>query len=186
MPTIETQRLVLRPFRDSDAARLAEIANDARISHMLGSMPHPFALANAHAYITASTSLQAAAAQFAICLKPSGELIGSVGYGPPAAEGKSPDETDFGYWIAVDHWSHGYAREAAQAAISQAFRTTGLESIDTEHLTINPASGRVLTRLGFLIAGERTCHSRASGLRKPSIHVRLTRARWSELHGDQS
>jgi RimJ/RimL family protein N-acetyltransferase len=176
MTEIETERLALRQFRATDAVRLVEIANHAEISHMLGSMPFPYRLTNAHEFLDSVAELPDGASQFAITLKDKNRtLIGSVGYGPPSAEGKSPDDTDFGYWLGIDYWGNGYASEAAAAVVAHAFIEGGVNAIDTEYLTVNPRSARVLAKLGFVSIGERTCHSRGSGQRKPSIHVRLTR-----------
>lgn len=176
MTVLETPRLKLRRFHDDDAARLVDLANHAEISHMLGSMPHPYKLKHALEFLDAIAELPDGAEQFAITLKnKAGTLIGSIGYGPPTAPGKSPHETDFGYWIGMDHWGHGYASEAGRAVVAYAFEETGLDAIDTDYLTINPASGKVLGKLGFVTIGQRTCHSCGSGERKPSVHVRLTR-----------
>lgn len=176
MTVIETPRLRLRRFHDDDAERLVELANHPEISHMLGSMPHPYMLKHALEFLDSISDLSDGAEQFAITLKnKAGTLVGSIGYGPPTAQGKSLDETDFGYWIGMDYWGQGYASEAARAVIAYGFEETGLDAIDTEYLTINPASGKVLGKLGFIRIGERTVHSCGSGERKPSIHVRLTR-----------
>jgi RimJ/RimL family protein N-acetyltransferase len=182
MTEIETERLLLRLMDYDDAPRLAEIANDARIAHMLGTMPHPYTLDDAHEYIAACRKHDKHAARFAICetVRPK-EVIGATGYGPATIVGKDPEEIDFGYWLGVEYWGQGFATEAARAARDHAFMLGGVEQIDTDYLTVNPGSGKVLVRLGFEQVAERTCHSRGSGERRPSIHVRLTRQSWQSL-----
>lgn len=179
---IETQCLVLRPIRRSDAMRLAEIANDARISHMLGSMPHPFTMDDANAFIDACSQTAEQTARFAICEKADpGLLIGCTGYGPATMAGKDPAEIDFGYWIGVAYWGNGFATQAAGACVAYAFDHGGVDQIDTDYLEVNTASGRVLAKLGFEQVGQRTCYSCGSGETRPSRHMRLTRARYHSL-----
>jgi RimJ/RimL family protein N-acetyltransferase len=179
---IETQRLVLRPIRRSDAARLAELANDTRISHMLGSMPHPFTMNDANAFIDVCRKTAKQTARFAICEKADPDLlIGCTGYGPATMASKDPAEIDFGYWIGVACWGRGFATEAADACVAHAFVHGGVNQIDTDYLDINTASARVLAKLGFEHVGKRTCHSLGSGKTRPSHHMRLTRSRYLSM-----
>jgi RimJ/RimL family protein N-acetyltransferase len=180
MTQIETERLLLRPLREGDLSRLAYLANRVEISHMLGTMPHPYSLADARKFFAQVQKLPNNAGQFVIALKQNSErMIGSIGYGPATIEARCLDDIDFGYWLGVDYWGKGYALEATRAVIAHAFNTSGIEQIDTDYLTINPASGRILEKLGFVDAGERTCHSCGSGETKPSRHMRLTREQYT-------
>ena len=181
MDQIETERLLLRPLRDTDAPRLVKLANRREIAHMLATMPHPYSLSDAEDFLDAVRSLPANAANFAITLKDApDELIGGTGYGPPSSADKPSHEIDFGYWLGLEYWGKGYATEAARAVIRHAFEVNTINRIDTEHLIINPASGRVLTKAGFVDKGERTCYSRGSGQTRPSRKMVLTKARYLE------
>ncbi len=180
MTEIETERLVLRPLRKADLSRLAYLANRAEISHMLGTMPHPYSLADAEKFFARVQNLPESAGQFVIALKQdSKKMVGSIGYGPAAIADRCPGDIDFGYWLGVDYWGKGYALEAGRAVIAHAFNISGIEQIDTDYLTINPASGHILEKLGFVDAGERTCHSCGSGETRPSRHMRLTREQYT-------
>jgi RimJ/RimL family protein N-acetyltransferase len=182
MNQIETERLLLRPLRDADAARLVKLVNHVEIAHMLATMPHPYSLSDAEDFLDSVRALPANAANFAITLKDApDELIGGIGYGPPANRADKPsDEIDFGYWLGLDYWGKGYASEAATAVIRHAFEVNSIDQIDTEYLTINPASGRVLTKTGFVDKGEITCYSQGSGQTRPSRKMVLTKARYLE------
>jgi len=181
MDQIETERLLLRPMRETDAPRLVKLANRPEISHMLATMPHPYSLSDAEDFLDSVRTLPANTANFAITLKDaSDELIGGTGYGSASRPDKPSHEIDFGYWLGLDYWGKGYATEAAIAVIRHAFEVNTIERIDTEHLLINPASGRVLAKAGFVGKGEMTCYSRGSGQTRPSRKVTLTKARYLE------
>lgn len=64
-------------------------------------------------------------------------------------DGVSGDEGHLGYWLERPAWGHGYALEAARAVVRFAFQEVGLSRLKAGHAIGNPASGRVLTRLGF-------------------------------------
>ncbi len=184
MDQIETERLLLRPLRERDAPRLVKLVNHVEIAHMLATMPHPYSLSDAEDFLDAVRKLPANAANFAITLKDApDELIGGTGYGPTNRADKPSHEIDFGYWLGLDYWGKGYATEAAKAVIRHAFEVNTIEQIDTEHLVINPASGRVLAKAGFVDKGERTCYSQGSGETRPSRKMVLTKARYLERKG---
>ena len=188
MDQIETERLLLRPMRETDAPRLVKLANRPEIAHMLASMPHPYSLSDAEDFLDAVRALPANAGNFAITLKDApDELIGGIGYGPPANRADKPShEIDFGYWLGLDYWGKGYASEAAMTVIRHAFEISSIEQIDTEYLTINPASGRVLTKAGFVDKGERTCYSQGSGQTRPSRKMVLTKAHYLEHKAERA
>jgi RimJ/RimL family protein N-acetyltransferase len=78
-----------------------------------------------------------------------------------------------GYWIATSHWSRGFATEACTALIEIA-RALGLDQLQASHFIDNPASARVLDKLGFestgLIALRMSC---ARGTESPARQMRL-------------
>ncbi|MEP0329003.1 MAG: GNAT family N-acetyltransferase [Anderseniella sp.] len=187
MDQIETERLLLRPLRETDAPRLVKLVNHTEIAHMLATMPYPYSLSDAEDFLESVRKLPANAANFAITLKDvPDELIGGTGYGPSSRADKPSGEIDFGYWLGLDYWGKGYATEAAKAVISHAFEVNAVEQIDTEHLTVNPASGRVLTKAGFVDKGERTCYSRGSGQTRPSRKMVLSRARYLQHKAERA
>ena len=181
MDQIETERLLLRPVRKADAPRLVKLANRPEIAHMLATMPHPYSVSDAEDFLESVRKLPATAANFAITLKDKpDELIGGTGYAPARGPDKPAHEIDFGYWLGLDYWGKGYATEAARAVLRHAFEVNTIERIDTEHLVVNPGSGRVLVKCGFVDEGERACFSQGSGETRPSRKMVLTKARYLE------
>lgn len=147
-PIIETERLRLRSPRKADAARLAVLANDVDIARMLATMPHPYTLTDAEAFLArVGEGDRAHHAEFAV--EAAGELAGMLGF-HPAADGRCA----LGYWIGRSFRGRGFATEAVRAALDWAVRDWGRRFVMARHFSDNPASGEVLCKAGFLYTGE--------------------------------
>jgi RimJ/RimL family protein N-acetyltransferase len=140
-----TERLLLRPGWREDAPSLFQAICDERIIRNLASAPWPYHLADAEAFL-ARESTSPLDARWLISLRTGGapELIGAVGFGRT-----SDGAVEFGDWIARPHWGQGYATEAGRAAIDVARNGLRLDRLVAGHFIDNPASGRVLRKLGF-------------------------------------
>ena len=143
-----TDRLLLRPGWLEDAPALFEAIRDEGIVRNLASAPWPYTLEDAQAFLR--TERAHGEPCFLIFRRTDGapQLIGTVGFGRRPA-----GETEFGYWIARAHWGRGYATEAGQAAIALARDSLRLSRLSAGHFLDNPASGRVLEKLGFRSTG---------------------------------
>jgi hypothetical protein len=109
-PTLETPRVLLRPFTLSDAAVVQQLAGDYAIADTTLNIPHPYSdgvaeewIAGQHADFEAGTRVT-----YAITLRELGELIGAIGLG---IEHRF-DRAEMGYWIGKPYWGHGYCTEA--------------------------------------------------------------------------
>jgi [ribosomal protein S5]-alanine N-acetyltransferase len=150
-PTITTERLILRPFQLSDASRVQELAGDRAIADTTATVPHPYPQGAAEAWISTHANQWSAgtAVTFAVTRAEDGELVGAVGL-----EINQPDRSgELGYWIGKPYWGHGFATEAAGALLDFAFATASLNRVQARHLTRNPASGRVMEKLGMAHEG---------------------------------
>jgi RimJ/RimL family protein N-acetyltransferase len=160
-PAIQTARLALRPPRLADAPRLAELANDFDVVRMTGSMPYPFTLADAEAFVRRAGAVdRVREAIFALELPGEGP-IGVLGFHPKAGE-VAPE---VGYWLGRRYWGRGFATEALVAAMDWATRAWGRRWVRASHFADNPASGAVLVKAGFLYTGEvalRPCAARGA------------------------
>lgn len=147
---IVTARLRLRPLVPSDAARLAQLADDRDLARQTAKLPHPYRREDADAFIAAERAPDWIGRSFAVERLGDG-LIGVVGFKP---EEGSP-LMDFGYWLGRPYWGGGFATEAATAALQWARDGWGRRALQAGHFTDNPASGRVLEKIGFLYTGVR-------------------------------
>ncbi len=163
-----TERLLLRPGWAEDAPALVQAIADEMIVRNLSSAPWPFSLRDAEAHLAAPRD--PLLPSLLVFERTDGEpvLVGSCGLGRRAS-----GAVEFGYWIARPHWGRGFATEAGQALISIA-RALGLQRLEASHFLDNPASGRVLEKLGFqplgMIAARFSC---ARGVEIPARYFRL-------------
>jgi RimJ/RimL family protein N-acetyltransferase len=148
-PWIATDRLALRPLRPEDAWRVADLANDYEVAQMVTRLPHPYAVRDAEQYIDHMSSADSRAERAFGMEHRSFGLIGVLGFHRP--DGRF---TEMGYWLGRTFWGCGLATEAARAALAWAFADWGKRAVMASHYIDNPASGRVLTKAGFLYTGE--------------------------------
>jgi RimJ/RimL family protein N-acetyltransferase len=143
-----TERLLLRPGWSQDAPALLEAIRDERIVRNLATAPWPYGLADAEAFL--ATERRPTETSLLIFLFESGApiLIGGIGFGR-----RRSGRIEFGYWIARRHWGRGYATEAGRALLATARHGLRLKRLEAGHFIDNPASGRVLEKLGFRPTG---------------------------------
>ena len=163
-----TPRLLLRPGFHEDAPALATAMSDAAIARNLAVVPWPYSLRDAEAFL--ASPRDPILPSLLIFERGAGapQLVGSCGLGR-----RPSGAVEMGYWIARSHWGRGLATEACTALIEIA-RTLGLARLEASHFVDNPASARVLEKLGFestgLIAPRRNC---ARGADVPARLMRL-------------
>lgn len=169
---METVRLILRPWRGSDAEALYKYASDPDVGPRAGWPPHQSVEESLEIIRTVFNN----GTTWAIELKETGEAIGAIGYGPscdcnlPAREG----EPIVGYWIAKPYWNQGICSEALALIIDNIRKTTPIPSLISGHFIDNPASGRVMEKCGFVPTGE-TCidETQYQGHNRPIRVLRL-------------
>lgn len=135
---IETKRLMLRPIALSDASDLFELFCDPVANHFLPWFAHQ-TINDTRLFIQAR--YLNVPYRMGIVLKESGRMIGIIGVSPGEAN-------DFGYALHPHHWHQGFATEAGLAMLDH-LRECGVPYVTATHDVLNPASGRVLSKLGF-------------------------------------
>lgn len=167
---IETARLLLRPLSRSDLPALVRALNNLNVSKMTAQIPHPYGMNDAEEYFARCQAAEDGTLRLSIALRQAPlELIGGIGH----------EMNELGYWIAESHWGKGYASEAAAAFLGHAFAASTLEMVFARYRNDNPASARVLEKLGFAKREETTCRSIAAAGTFPATRVELTRAAWA-------
>ncbi len=155
---VRTPRLTLRPGWPEDAPELAQAIGHEGVVRNLARAPWPYALADAEAFLADFGGPETP--RFVICAHAAGSvrIIGMVGVEPLASAAH-----ELGYWITPDAQGRGYATEAARGALAAA-HALGIRRVEAGHFVDNPASGRVLRKLGFVPTGElRMTQSRGRG-----------------------
>ena len=149
-PTLTTARLVLRPLVAADAGAIERHAGRFEVAGTTVNIPHPYPPGGAAAFIAAQHDAwrEDRGATWAVTLD--GALIGLIG-SPQLVRAHA--RTRLGYWIAPEEWNRGYATEAARAFIDWAV-ADGFHRIEADHLSRNPASGRVMQKVGMVHEGR--------------------------------
>jgi RimJ/RimL family protein N-acetyltransferase len=160
-PTLETERLVLRPFELSDAPRVQLLAGDRDVAAMTKNITHPYEDGLAEAWIGSHQERfdKREETVFAITLKGSGELIGAIGLVLKLDQ----EIAELGYWVGKPYWGRGYCTEAARAALHFAFTELRLNRVHAHHFSHNPASGRVMQKAGMRHEGRLRQHVKKWG-----------------------
>jgi RimJ/RimL family protein N-acetyltransferase len=159
-PTLRTRRLVLRPFEAADAAIVQRLAGAAAVADTTLNIPHPYEDGMAEAWIQTHGPMYAGGEQavFAIT-EAAAAVVGAVGLRLELRHCRA----ELGYWIGVPYWGRGYATEAVQAVIAFGFTMLDLNRIDARHLSRNPASGRVMQKVGMRCEGRQRQHVLKNG-----------------------
>jgi len=159
-----TKRLHLRRPVAADALAVIAIVSDWEVARRLARVPHPYTQDDFRVFIERVVPSEST---WAMVMRSSDELVGVIGLVPPR-EGRS---AELGYYVGRAHWNHGLATEAAQAVVRFGFETMGYAKLASRYHADNPASGRVLAKLGFKPIGVSNHPCLAEGKDKPSIEV---------------
>jgi len=158
MNRLETERLFLRPPEAADIPVLVPLIGDFDVARNLSRVPYPYPEAAAHEYIARCEKTRAAGTDFnyAISRKNDGAFIGCCGVH------RKETGFEFGYWLGKPFWGRGFASEAARRLASFAFEEMAVPCLIAGWFHDNPASGRVLAKLGCTPNGaeQRDCLAR--------------------------
>lgn len=144
-----TQRLMLRPGWIEDAPELARAIGHHEVVRNLSRAPWPYAVSDAEEFLMIERKAGDLPV-FLICAleDATSRIVGCIGLDRMERGG-----VELGYWIAPEAWGRGYATEAGRAVIDIA-RTLRVPALTASHFADNPASGRVLRKLGFRPTGR--------------------------------
>jgi RimJ/RimL family protein N-acetyltransferase len=163
-----TPRLILRPGFPEDAPALAAAIADEAIVRNLATAPWPYRMRDAEAFL--ASPRDPVLPSLLVFERGAGapQLVGACGLGR-----RPSSAVELGYWIARQFWGRGFATEACSALVDMA-RALRLPSLEGAHFIDNPASGRVLEKLGFnalgIVAPRMSC---ARGAEVPARLMRL-------------
>lgn len=175
---IQTERLTLRPWRETDAASLFAYASDPDVGPAAGWPPHRSIGESREIIRTVFTAPHT----FAICLPETDEPIGSIGLMPPRCGSNSQRvglELEVGYWVAKPFWGRGFAPEAVRVMQRYAFETLGCKALWCGYYEGNNKSLRVQQKCGFAPHHvERDVPCELMGDVRTEYFTHLTREDW--------
>lgn len=177
-PQLESERLCLRPFCETDVEALFAIASNPNVTR--------YTLWEAHQSPNVTRSFLRGYAQerfveqvpdaYGVFLKANGALIGGVG----AHWASRADHCmEFGYWIAEPFWGRGFAAEAARTLLNHVFAKYDVERAQAHFIDGNDASGKVMTKLGLKFEGVRRHGVLHRGVFKDIYCFAVLRSEWN-------
>lgn len=145
---LQTKRLILRPWMESDAENLYKYAKDPAIGPIAGWPPHKSVEESLEVIRTVFNGLQC----YAICEKENNQAIGAIelklnGHTDMT---ERDDECELGYWLGITFWGRGYVPEAARELLRHGFENLGMAGIWCGYYDGNEKSKRVQEKLGFV------------------------------------
>ena len=157
---MQTERILLRPWHDDDAAALYKYASDPEVGPRAGWPPHKSVEESLEIIRTLFHSdhiwaieLKCAGGDASV---PSGEPIGCIGYYTHGESNIDIGENDaeVGYWVARPYWNRGICTEALRLLVDYGFNDNGFSTLWADYFPDNPASGKVMEKLGFRDTGD--------------------------------
>ena len=147
---LQTKRLILRAWKESDAEALYKYARNPNVGPIAGWTPHT-SVENSREIIKAVLS---APETYAVVLKETGEAVGSIGIMTVRSEIHSAkianNESEIGYWIGEPHWGQGLIPEAIREILRHAFEDLHLSSVWCGYYDGNEKSRHAQEKCGFI------------------------------------
>ncbi|WP_089936276.1 GNAT family N-acetyltransferase [Candidatus Entotheonella palauensis] len=150
-PTLQTGLLVLRPPAEAYLPDVHRLVSAWEIADTTLNIPHPYEDGMAEEWFKAQAERyeNGEGIHFCIFLRDDQTFMGGVSLQLDARHQRG----ELGYWIGVPFWGHGYCTEAARVMVAYGFNTLDLNRIEAQHFTRNPASGRVMQKIGMRYEG---------------------------------
>jgi [ribosomal protein S5]-alanine N-acetyltransferase len=171
--TLKTARLILRPYSDADIPELLPLVGSREVAATTLRIAHPYTEQDARAFL--QLAQQPGKIWLAITLRNDGRQIGGIGLRVE----EQHRHAELGYWLGVPYWGKGYATEAAREMVRHGFEDLNLHRIFASHFKHNPASGRILTKLGMRYEGCQREHLRKWDQYVDSELYGLLRQEWA-------
>lgn len=149
MFTIKTPSLTLRPIQRDDAPTIAHLCNDETLIRNTSRLPFPYTLTDAEAFVEMAQDELNADKEYRFAICENGILVACAGI---MRTGNNTFE--LGYWVGHDARGRGIATQGARAVCQFGFSNQHADKISAGHFVDNPASGRILEKLGFQKTGE--------------------------------
>ena len=162
---IDTPRVVLRGLNADHVTDIARIGGDQKVAPMIMHATVPWPVHDAAAWIEASAYNGQLGYRLGI-FKTDGPLMGCIGIGP---------DKSLMYFLDPSYWGQGYATEAVRAFLKDCYGRFDLEEVIADHFHDNPASGRVLRKVGFEYTGQALGQSAAREKKEEVCEYSLSR-----------
>ena len=177
---LETERLILRPPTLNDAEALVRAINHPDIAATTLNIPHPYTIDNAKEWLLSHKDPERSKTgiELSFFIRKTGELIGGIGL---MNISRKHSKAELGYWCAVEHWGKGYTTEAAGRAVRYCFEELGLHRVYAICMVSNPASVRVMEKIGMLHEGIGRKEYQKDGEYSDYHHYAILKEDWKDI-----
>ena len=175
---LHTARLLLRAFTLDDAADVQRLAGDRIIADTTRVVPHPYLDGMAEDWIKTHEDPSKATLQIQLAVEEvaTGSLAGAISL---VDLNHQDSRAEMGYWIGQPYWGKGYCTEASQTLLNYAFNALELHRVTAKYLRRNPASGRVLEKIGMTQEGVLRRHNKKWDAFEDVVVCGILREEWS-------
>jgi [ribosomal protein S5]-alanine N-acetyltransferase len=176
-PELTTERLHLRPLGPDDAPEVQRYGGAWEIADVTLAVPHPYEDGVAEEWIAGHAAAfgRGELAVFGIARISERRILGVI----DLRIDREQRRAEMGYWIGLPFWGKGYCTEAARALLDYGFRELDLNRIAADHLARNPASGRVMRKIGMTREGRLREHARKWDRFEDVVVYGILRKEWA-------
>lgn len=148
---LTTDRLLLRPYKRTDACRVQALAGEREVAETTLAIPHPYSIEAAESWIENHAKLieNGEAYPFAMVLRDDNLLIGTMTIRTDYQHNKG----ELAYWVGKDYWGQGYATEAAKRITQFGFDELTLNRVFAQAMSRNKGSTKVMEKVGMSYEG---------------------------------
>lgn len=151
LPNIVTDRLVIRAARMSDSQDIYEYSRDPEVArHVMWDAHRSIHQTRAYVRFLIKQYRNCSPSTFVIALKDTGKVIGTIGFMWVQPDNRA---AEVGYSLSREYWNRGIMSEALRAVLIFGFKKLNLNRIEAQHECDNPASGRVMQKVGMRYEG---------------------------------
>ncbi len=148
MTTLKTNRLILRPWKETDLEPFAKLNADPRVMEYFPSILNPKESKDLAEHISSELEEQGWGL-WAVSVPDIADFIGFIGLAKPSFEAHFTPAVEIGWRLASDQWGKGYATEGAKAALAYGFEALNLQEIVSFTATQNMRSRRIMEKIGM-------------------------------------
>ncbi|QNN24163.1 GNAT family N-acetyltransferase [Planctomycetales bacterium ZRK34] len=175
IPVLTSEQLILRPFETADVALVSRYAADPAVADRVSRSAIEYQspeqwIDQQHVNFEEANYLT-----LAITQRAGGQLLGCI----TQTHYEADEHAELDYWIAKPYWNRGYATEAGRLMLDYTFDCWQLRRVFACHFATNPASGRVLEKLGFTREGVLRQHYCADNVFEDLVYWGLLRHEWA-------
>lgn len=151
IPILKNEQILLRPFKQSDAHQVTEMASDYALYRTTLNLPHPYTFNDAVDWIQAHPAyvMEHGFYTWAIVRPSDDTLVGCFSL----SQNLKHKTAEVGYWIGKAYWGNGYGTHATKIAMDYAFDFLKINKLIGRYFCVNPASGRIMEKCGMKFEG---------------------------------